>query len=236
MTEIHMIDDDLDISELLQEYFEGSPYKLTHSEEPIQGIEYIKHNKVDLVILDLMLPGMDGFDVCKKIRESDSLIPIIMLTAKKDDFNKIVGLELGADDYMSKPFNPRELMARIKTVLRRFEKTSDNSSINNNSINIVYSPNKDLSLNLDSREVSFKGEYIEFTATEFDLLRCLVENAGIVQSRDSLMNKVKGIDFESFDRSIDVFISKIRQKLDDKTKGELIKTVRGIGYVFSKQS
>ncbi|MFN8575658.1 MAG: response regulator transcription factor [Candidatus Sericytochromatia bacterium] len=236
MTEIHMIDDDLDISELLQEYFEGSPYKLTHSEEPIQGIEYIKNNKVALVILDLMLPTMDGFDVCKKIRENDPLIPIIMLTAKKDDFNKIVGLELGADDYMSKPFNPRELMARIKTILRRFEKTSDNNNINNNSINLVSSPNKDLILNLDSREVSFKGEYIEFTATEFDLLKCLVENVGIVQSRDNLMNKVKGIDFESFDRSIDVFISKIRQKLDDKTKGELIKTVRGIGYVFSKQS
>lgn len=230
-----MIDDDLDISELLQDYFEGSPYRLTHSEDPYTGMDYISKNKVDLVILDLMLPGMDGFDVCKKIRERDSLIPIIMLTAKKDDFDKIVGLEIGADDYMSKPFNPRELMARIKTVLRRFEKTSEINQNTTTTNNIVTSTNKDVILNLDSREVSFKGEVIEFTTTEFDLLKCLVENAGIVQSRDSLMNKVKGIDFESFDRSIDVFISKIRQKLDDK-KGELIKTVRGIGYVFSKQS
>lgn len=235
MLEVHMIDDDLDISELLQEYFEGSPYKLTHSEEPYSGMEYVLNNKVDLVLLDLMLPGIDGFDVCKKIREKDPLIPIIMLTAKKDDFNKIVGLEIGADDYMSKPFNPRELMARIKTVLRRFEKTSETNNNSNISSNIINSPHKELSLNLDSREVSFKGEIIEFTTTEFDLLKCLVENAGIVQSREALMNKVKGIDFESFDRSIDVFISKIRQKLDDKTKAELIKTVRGIGYVFSKQ-
>lgn len=235
MIEVHMIDDDLDISELLEEYFEGSQFNLTHSEEPNLGLDYLSKHKVDLVILDLMLPGMDGFDVCKKIREKDPLMPIIMLTAKKDDFNKIVGLELGADDYMSKPFNPRELMARIKTIMRRFEKTSE-KSISNSHENILQSPNKDIKLNLDSREVLFKGEVIEFTTTEFDLLKCLVENAGIVQSRDALMNKVKGIDFESFDRSIDVFISKIRQKLDDKAKGELIKTVRGIGYVFSKQT
>lgn len=236
MIEVHMIDDDLDIFELLEEYFEGTQFKLTHSEDPNKGIEYLANNKVDLLILDLMLPGMDGFDVCKKIREKDDLLPIIMLTARKDDFNKIVGLELGADDYMSKPFNPRELIARIKTIMRRFEKTSDKNNHSNDSSNLITSGNKEIVMNLDSREVILKGEVIEFTTTEFDLLKCLMENAGIVQSRDNLMNKVKGIDFDSFDRSIDVFISKIRQKLDDKSRGELIKTVRGIGYVFSKQT
>ncbi len=229
-----MIDDDIDIFELLEEYFQGTQFKLTHSEDPYKGIEYIFSHKVDLLILDLMLPGMDGLDVCKKIREKDDLLPIIMLTARKDDFNKIVGLELGADDYMSKPFNPRELIARIKTIMRRFEKTSDKNN-NLNSTNLITSTSKDIIMNLDSREVTFKNEIIEFTTTEFELLKCLMENAGIVQSRDNLMNKVKGIDFDSFDRSIDVFISKLRQKLHDKTKGEIIKTVRGIGYVFSKQ-
>lgn len=231
-----MIDDDLDIFELLEEYFQGTQFKLTHSEDPYKGIDYISKNKVGLLILDLMLPGMDGLDVCKKIREKDDLLPIIMLTARKDDFNKIVGLELGADDYMSKPFNPRELIARIKTIMRRYEKTTDKNNNKTGSTNVITSTSKDIIMNLDSREVSFKDEVIDFTTTEFDLLKCLMENAGIVQSRDSLMNKVKGIDFDSFDRSIDVFISKIRQKLDDKAKGELIKTVRGIGYVFSKQA
>lgn len=231
-----MIDDDLDIFELLEEYFQGTQFKLTHSEDPYKGIDYISKNKVGLLILDLMLPGMDGLDVCRKIREKDDLLPIIMLTARKDDFNKIVGLELGADDYMSKPFNPRELIARIKTIMRRYEKTTDKNNNQTGSTNVITSTSKDIIMNLDSREVSFKDEVIDFTTTEFDLLKCLMENAGIVQSRDSLMNKVKGIDFDSFDRSIDVFISKIRQKLDDKAKGELIKTVRGIGYVFSKQA
>lgn len=137
-----------------------------------------------------------------------------MLTAKGDDFNKIVGLELGADHYMSKPFNPRELLARIKTIMRRvdrYSKTEEKES------HVIKSNTWDIVLNLDSREVKIKDKFIEFTATEFDLLKTLIENVGIVQSRDSLMNKVKGIDFEAFDRSIDVYISKIRQKLGSRS-------------------
>lgn len=229
MTEIHMIDDDEDIHELLRDYFSDTPYTLTYSEAPDKGIAYIKDNAPDLVILDLMLPGMDGFDVCKKLREFNPIIPIIMLTAKKDDLNKILGLELGADDYMSKPFNPRELLARIKSVLRRTDRPHDITDKRKNSIK---SDSWSIELNLDSRQVFIKGVQVEFTSTEFDLLRYLMENAGIVQSRDALMNKVKGIDFESFDRSIDVFISKVRQKIHD-SKGEIIKTVRGIGYIFT---
>jgi two-component system phosphate regulon response regulator OmpR len=230
---LHLIDDDEDLHELLQTYFEDMQIGLTASETPQKGIDYVKNNPVDLVILDLMLPGMDGFEVCKKLREENPLLPIIMLTAKGDDFNKIVGLELGADDYMSKPFNPRELLARIKTILRRVERTSAAGLSRDE--NIIYSPTWDFSLNLDSREVILKGRVLDFTATEFDLLKSLMENAGIVQSRDSLMNKVKGIDFEAFDRSIDVYISKLRQKLgDDPKKPEIIKTVWGIGYIFPK--
>lgn len=229
---IHLIDDDEDLHDLLKTYFEDMQIELTASETPQKGITYVKENEPDLVILDLMLPGMDGFEVCKRLREINPDIPIIMLTAKGDDFNKIVGLELGADDYMSKPFNPRELLARIKTIMRRFERSTNNKIKDEN---VLYSPTWEISLNMDSREVKLKGRHVDFTATEFDLLKSLMENAGIVQSRDSLMNKVKGIDFEAFDRSIDVYISKLRQKLgDDPKNSEIIKTVWGVGYIFSK--
>lgn len=230
---IHLIDDDEDLHDLLKTYFEDMQISLTASETPEKGIQYVESNNPDLIILDLMLPGMDGFEVCKRIREFNKDIPIIMLTAKGDDFNKIVGLELGADDYMSKPFNPRELLARIKTIMRRVERYS--SKPEEKESNIIKSPTWDIVLNLDSREVKIKEKFVEFTATEFDLLKAMMENVGIVQSRDSLMNKVKGIDFEAFDRSIDVYISKIRQKLGDDPKNpEIIKTVWGVGYIFSK--
>ncbi len=229
---IHLIDDDEDLHDLLKTYFEDMQMNLTASENPIKGIEYVKNNNPDLVILDLMLPFMDGFEVCKKLREYNKNIPIIMLTAKGDDFNKIVGLELGADDYMAKPFNPRELLARIKTIMRRVERYL---KIEEKDSHFLISKTWDISLNFDSREVKIKDNPIEFTATEFDLLKCLMENVGVVQSRDNLMNKVKGIDFEAFDRSIDVYISKIRQKLGDDPKNpEIIKTVWGVGYIFSK--
>lgn len=228
---LHLIDDDEELHELLKTYFEDAQIELTTSEEPIKGIDYVKNNYIDLLILDLMLPVMDGFAVCKKVREIKPNLPIIMLTAKGDDFNKIVGLELGADDYMAKPFNPRELLARVKTILRRVER--ENNDLPKKKSNTLSSDTFDIVLNYDSREVIIKGKICEFTATEFDLLTCLMENAGIVQSRESLMNKVKGIDFESFDRSIDVYISKIRQKLEDK-KSEFIKTVWGVGYMIPK--
>lgn len=230
---LYLIDDDEDLHELLKVYFEDLQIELLGAETPSKGISYLEKNIVDLVILDLMLPEMDGFEVCRKLRQMNPDLPIIMLTAKTDDFDKIVGLELGADDYLAKPFNPRELFARIKTILRRVERA--NVKVEVKTQNILYSPTWDITLNLDSREVIHKGKNLEFTSTEFELLKCLMENAKIVQSRDALMNKVKGIDFEAFDRSIDVYISKIRQKLeDDPKKNEIIKTVWGVGYIFSK--
>lgn len=229
---LHLIDDDEELHDLLITYFQDLQIELTASERPEKGIEYVKEHNPDLVILDLMLPGMDGFEVCKKLREIKPEQPIIMLTAKGDDFNKIVGLELGADDYMSKPFNPRELLARIKTVLRRSER---NQQIIGKKDNLLVSNLWDITLNLDSRLVTHKNKTIEFTVTEFELLKCLMENVGIVQSRDSLINKIKGIDFDAFDRTVDVYISKIRQKLDDDPKkSEIIKTVWGVGYIMPK--
>ena len=231
-TEIHIIDDDLGIYDLLKDFFEDTPYFLTASDIPQKGINYVRSNNVGLVILDLMLPGMDGFEVCKKLRESNQNLPIIMLTAKKSDFDRIVGLELGADDYMSKPFNPRELLARIKTIFRRMER-SERIESKETGKNVIYSPTWDIKMDIDSRTVTRNGVEIDFTSTEFDLLKSLMHNAGIVQSRDTLMDKIRGIDLDSFDRTIDVFISKLRQKLRaDAREGEIIKTVRSIGYIF----
>lgn len=233
-TELHIIDDDIGIYELLKDFFEDTPYFLTASDDPQRGLEYVKYHNVRLVILDLMMPGMDGFEVCKKLRENNRDIPIIFLTAKKNDFDKIVGLEIGADDYLLKPFNPRELMARIKTIFRRIERSSriegytkeDNKAI-------IYSPAWKIKMDIDSRKVTRYEKVIDFTSTEFDLLKNLMENVGIVQSRDVLMDKIRGIDFNSFDRTIDVFISRVRQKLGDNSREpEIIKTVRSIGYLF----
>lgn len=230
---LYLIDDDEDLHELLKVYFDDLQIELLGAETPSKGIEYLEKNTVDLVILDLMLPEMDGFEVCKRLRQINPDLPIIMLTAKTNDFDKIVGLELGADDYLAKPFNPRELFARIKTILRRVERANSKAEVKKQ--NVLHSPTWDITLNLDSREVTHKGNLLEFTTTEFELLKCLMENAKIVQTRDALMNKVRGIDFEAFDRSIDVYISKIRQKLeDDPKKNEIIKTVWGVGYIFSK--
>jgi len=227
---VHLIDDDIELHQLLKEYFQDLQVELTGSTKPRESFEFLKNNNIDLVILDLMLPEMDGFEVCKILRAEYPTLPIIMLTAKGDDLNKILGLELGADDYISKPFNPRELLARIKSIMRRVERTETKLKEN-----VIYSSIWDIKLNLDSRTVNYAGEEIEFTVTEFELLKYLMENAGIVQTRDNIMDKVKGIDFDAFDRTIDIYISKLRQKLkDNPKKPQIIKTVWGVGYIFSK--
>lgn len=224
---LHLIDDDEELFELLNTYFSDYQIDLTYSPNPEHGINYVKNNNLDLVILDLMLPSIDGFEVCKKIREIKGNQPIIMLTAKGDDISKILGLELGADDYMSKPFNPRELLARIKTVLRR----SNNNNIEEKKIINKFGINIDS----DSRQVYINDKALDLTVTEYEILKELLDNIGIVQTRDNLINKIKGIDYESFDRSIDIYISRLRQKIgDNPKKPEMIKTVWGVGYIIPK--
>lgn len=236
MIHVHMIDDDEAMHELLSDYFEDEAIAFTASATPRTGLAYVQEHPVDLVILDFMMPEMDGFEACRQLRQHNPLLPIIMLTAKKDDYNRIVGLELGADDYLSKPFNPRELLARIKTIMRRFERSQQYqqqpAAAEGNQIR---SELHQLTLNLDARQVLHQGQEIELTSTEFDMLHCLMENAGIVLSRDALMNKVRGLEFDAFDRTIDVFVSRLRQKLNDNPrKPEMIRTIRGVGYLFTK--
>ena len=232
---IHMIDDDEDMRELLGDYFADSAFEFSSSPTPQTGIDYVLSQGTDLVILDLMMPGMDGFEVCKRLRAHDRWLPIVMLTARKDDLDKIIGLELGADDYMSKPFNPRELEARIKTILRRSEQRPEAEEAHADSKPLTHA-SSGLSLDPASRRVSLKGQDVELTTTEFDILHCLMSHAGRVMTRDFLMNEVRGIEFDAFDRTIDVMIYRLRQKLGDKSRTEnLIKTIRGVGYLFPKE-
>lgn len=236
MIHVHMIDDDEDMHELLSDYFADEAIAFSASATPSAGLNYLAQNPVDLVLLDFMLPEMDGFETCRQLRLQQPLLPIIMLTAKKDDYNRIVGLEIGADDYIAKPFNPRELLARIKTIMRRFSRAEAFQAAQKSPTgDLLKVTQHALELDLAAREVRHRGLVLDLTSTEFDMLVCLVENAGIVLSRETLMNKVRGLDFDAFDRTIDVFVSRLRQKLNDNPrKPELIKTIRGVGYLFTR--
>lgn len=231
MTHLHLIDDDTELHQLLASYFSAGQLQFSASETPSQGLSYLSQHAVDLVILDVMLPEMDGFALCRKLREQWPRLPILMLTARGDDLNTILGLELGADDYMAKPFNPRELEARIKTILRRVERYGEPVR------QTLRSEAWDLVVDLDARTVLLEGQPLELTATEFDLLRVLLENRGMVLSRDTLLTRLRGYDWDSLDRSIDMHISKLRHKLgDNPRKPRMIKTVWGIGYIFAEKS
>ena len=232
MKNILIIDDDKELCDLLTDYLgpEGFAIETAHNGE--QGVKQAIETKYDLVILDVMLPGINGFDVLRKIRECSS-VPIIMLTARGDDVDRIVGLELGADDYLPKPFNPRELVARMHAIQRRTEslnESSDSAQTNMESAKLVID---DLELNPSFQSLKCNGQKVELTAVQFALLHQLLLNVGKVVSRDDLAEKVLGRKLEMFDRSIDVHISSIRKKLDIQVgKKERIKSVRGVGYQY----
>lgn len=221
-----VIDDDERLRELLQEYLESRGYRVLAAEDGPRGLDTLRAGHVDLIVLDVMMPGMDGFDVLKELRKT-SRVPVIMLTARGDELDRIVGLELGADDYMPKPFNPRELLARVQAVLRRMEPPEAPGPERLAAGPIV--------VDVDRRTVTLAGDPIELTTTEFDLLRTLVANAGRVIPRERLMELARGADFASFDRSVDVHVSHIRKKLgDDGKRPRFVKTVRGVGYTIPK--
>jgi len=201
-----------------------------------RGIAALHKGRFDVILLDVMMPGIDGFEVVRRIRGAapgtggvaeHARTPILMLTAKGDDVDKIVGLELGADDYLAKPFNPRELLARVRAILRRSQPSAGGHQRFRTG---------DLEIDFDAREVTMEGKRQVLTHFEFELLACLAHAAGRVLSREHLMDALKGEEFESFDRSIDVHISKLRSKLESNPKEpRYIKTVRGVGYVLVRE-
>ena len=230
MNQILVIDDDIELCELLNDYLSGEGFVIETVNNGKQGAEEALATEYDLVILDVMLPEMNGFDVLRKIRES-SKVPVIMLTARGDDIDRIVGLELGADDYLPKPFNPRELVARIRAIQRRVEVAEPTSSSDPGFVELNVG---DIVLCKTNRMVKRAGDNIELTSVEFNLLEVLLTRAGEVISRDDLVEKVLGRRLSAYDRSIDVHVSALRKKLghyDGNT--ERIRTIRSVGYLYS---
>jgi DNA-binding response OmpR family regulator len=220
---IIIIDDDHKLCTLLSDYLARFDYDVSYATNPNDGLALIVKTKPNLVILDVMLPQMDGFEVLRAIRKQSN-IPVIMLTARGDVMDKIVGLELGADDYLPKPFEPRELAARIQTVLRR---------ISDHPVKEQKIKAGDLVIDLQRGYASLAGTALDLTTTEFEILALLAQNPTKVLSRDDIMDQLKGIDWDAFNRSIDVTVSRLRQKLqDDPKRPTFIKTVWGRGYQF----
>ncbi|CCO23838.1 response regulator [Maridesulfovibrio hydrothermalis] len=224
---ILIVDDDSKLRDLLTQYLEGYGYTVNTLPSGEKILETIRTEPPAIIILDIMMPGKDGLEVLRGLRPHSN-IPVIMLTAKGEDTDRIVGLELGADDYISKPFNPRELLARIKAVLRRAHDNGAAGENNSGQIKIA-----GIVLHIAHQKLEIEGKSLELSSTEFRLLKALMENPGKPLTRDDLMTSVWGKDFNAFDRSIDVHISKLRAILKPYPAHESrIKTVWGTGYMF----
>ena len=225
MSRVLLVDDDDTLTELLAEYLGAEGLEVSRAPDGEKGVQEILNNPYDVVVLDSMMPKMNGLDVLKTVR-AQSKIPIIMLTAKGDDIDRIIGLEMGADDYVPKPCQPRELLARINAILRRAQQSGENPASNASSItasNVTLYPAK--------RQAEVGDKPLELTSTEFNLLEVLMRHAGQVVSKDTLSEEALDRKLAKFDRSIDVHISSIRHKLGDAS---LIQTVRGLGSLFVK--
>jgi two-component system OmpR family response regulator len=226
MLQALLIDDDRRLAELLQSYFAPHGVEITHAPDGKQGLELLAHQGFDVILLDLTMPGMDGLEVCRRVREHSG-VPIVMLTARGDETDRVVGLELGADDYLPKPFGPRELLARMRAVLRRTA-----PAVHNEKVRV-----RDLEIDVGSRQVTVAGKPVELTALELDLLLALARRAGRVVARDALFGLAGRSDTVVNDRTVDVHISHLRSKLgDDSRKQQRIRTVRGVGYVLVKDA
>ena len=220
---ILLIEDDNRLAEMVRDYLDGAGFRTTWAATGAAGLALHAREAFDAIVLDLMLPDMDGLDVCRQVR-ARAATPILMLTARGDAMDRVVGLELGADDYLAKPFEPRELLARLRAILRRGKTTRDD----------VLRFGR-LDIDRGAREVRLDGEVCPITSYQFSLLLALAEHAGRVMSREVLMDIIKAEPFEAFDRSIDVHISRIRAAIeDDPKKPRRVITVRGAGYVFAK--
>ena len=223
---ILVIDDDQELNSLLTRYLSKFEFEVLSACHPTAGLELFRTENPSLIVLDVMLPGKNGYEVCKEIR-AEAKVPIIMLTARGDLSDRIVGLELGADDYLSKPYEPRELVARIQSVLRRTEDYAQSPSL----AKILRS--QDLMLNLNQASVTLSGEAVEFTTTEFEILKLLMENKGVTLSREQILERLRGVEWDNIDRTIDVLVSRIRHKLkDDPKHPKYLKTFWGTGYRF----
>jgi two-component system, OmpR family, phosphate regulon response regulator OmpR len=229
-TRILVLDDDLRLRDLLQRYLTEQGFAV-HTVADAPGMDkLLARERFDLLVLDLMLPGEDGLSICRRLRGSRDTIPIIMLTAKGEDVDRIVGLEMGADDYLPKPFNPRELVARINAVLRRRAAPLPPGAPSAEPESVSFGS---MTINLATRTLARDGQSISLTTGEFALLKVLVTHPRMPLSRDKLMELARGREYEVFDRSIDVQVSRLRKLIEnDHAHPAFIQTVWGFGYVF----
>jgi len=219
---ILIIDDDVELNALLEEYLQGFGHKLVSATTAAAGRDQLRRELPDLLILDVMLPDTDGLTLCREFREQYD-VPIVMLTARGETADKVMGLELGADDYMAKPFEPRELVARIQSVIRRSKDRETTAVLACDG----------LRLEPDTRRIELDGNAVELTTMEFELLKDLMQSRGRVMSRDRLIERLRGFDAEVYDRSVDMLVSRLREKLgDDPKRPRFIRTVRMGGYQF----
>ena len=223
---ILIIDDEAKIVEICQDYLNAAGFQVVTSLDGMAGLEKVRIEKPDLILLDLMLPEIDGLDICRELRR-DTKIPIIMLTARVEETDKLIGLEIGADDYITKPFSPREMVARVRAVLRRVQGDATAEVIRAG----------DLTLDRNRFNVLINNQEISLTPTEFEILATLASQPGRIFSRSQLLLAVRGVTFESYERAIDSHIRNLRKKLDfDRTGTEWIVTIHGVGYKFNERA
>ena len=223
MPTILIIDDDAEMTGLLSEFLTDHKYSVQIYHNPLEALEFLQKNSVDLVLLDIMMPEMDGLNVLRKIREH-SEVPVMMLTAKGDVSDKVVGLELGADDYLPKPFEPQELIARVQSILRRVK-------FSNSMVDVVEF--NDLIVDKVKEEVVLNGEVVHLSTSEFEALTLFIDNNNEVLDREFLVENLRGIQWQTFDRSVDVLVSRLRNKLGETpNKTRFLKTIHGVGYKF----
>ena len=222
MAKILVVDDEIKIREIIKEYAEFEGYEVAQAEDGMQAVEMVKNQDFDIIIMDVMMPKLDGYSACKEIRKIKQ-IPVIMLSARGEEYDKLFGFEIGVDDYVVKPFSPKELMARIRAVLNRASATQHTEDV------IKY---EGLEINFTAREVKIDGEKVSMTPKEYDLLFYLVKNMNIALSREKLLEEVWGFDFYGDDRTVDTHIKMLRNSLGKYRN--LIVTLRGMGYKFEK--
>jgi two-component system, OmpR family, response regulator len=222
---ILIVEDDLTLLNMLEYNLAKEGYQVVKASDGVQGLESARENKPDFIILDIMLPKMSGFEVCRILRKEIS-VPILMLTARDDEIDKVVGLDLGADDYMTKPFKMRELLARIRAIIRRITSADQPSEVVESLLKLG-----NIEIDISRHRVKFKGSELNLTLKEFDLLAFLMKNKGIVFNREQLLEKVWGYDYPGDTRTVDVHIQWLRSKIEDNPKEpQRLVTVRGVGY------
>lgn len=229
---ILIIEDHTDLANILSLNLSDLDYKVTHADDGLKGLNYLENESFDLVVLDLMLPGIDGIEICRRIRNQNNYTPVLMLTSKSSEVDRVLGLEIGADDYVTKPFSVRELMARIKALFRRVEAFSTSSANTEDERNNIVFGN--LEVDADTHKVSIEGRAVDLTAREFELLNHFVRRPGRVYSRAQLLDMVWGYGHEGYEHTVNSHINRLRAKIEvDPTNPEYILTIWGVGYKFN---